>query len=240
MCSGKGGAEGLLKRKLCPGAHKAHHHLVCAHGVPQVDVAHKALMAGLVVYAGAHLFQQAARGVQNGGKNGRLQPAALAGHHTVAARGVKPGADMPFAVAAKRVLRLVAVTLSRRRGKNGQNLAGKFANAVHGVGHKALFLRKLFFIGKVGQRTAAAFAEHRAFGGNAPGARCYHILYNGECVCFAHLYNFGIHHIARRGKGHEHGHAAGVGHAGTVRGERFDGKLHSAVLLKACVLHGPS
>ena len=146
MCGCEGGAEGLLEAKAGLSAHKAHHHPISAHGMPQIDMAHKAPAACFVVYTGARLLQQAAHSAQDGGKQRRLKGTAFARHHAVAARGIKSGADMPIAIAAKRILRFVAVALHAGRRQDGQNFTRKPPDAAHGVGHKALFLNKLFFI----------------------------------------------------------------------------------------------
>ena len=97
-----------------------------------------------------------------------LDQAVLHRHDVVAARTVEAGHDVALAVAADRILRLVAVVLSGFRTRDAEQPAAVLlADAGERVAHLFLLGAKLLLVGDVLIAAAAALVRHRTRRGDA-------------------------------------------------------------------------
>jgi len=115
----------------------------------------------------------------------------------VAARTVKAGNDAALFVPSDRILRLIAVMLSRRRTRNTEQLCAVLtANARQRITHLFLLCTQFFPVGDVLITAAAALVRHRTCRRNALSRRHDNLLYPAERHIFRHLDNADITLIA--------------------------------------------
>lgn len=110
-----------------------------------------------------------------------LDQAVLHRHDVVAARTVEAGHDVALAVAADRILRLVAVVLSGFRTRDAEQPAAVLlADAGERVAHLFLLGAKLLLVGDVLIAAAAALVRHRTRRGDALARGRHNFLHAAE------------------------------------------------------------